>query len=72
MMFTIFFFKPMNLREWKCSELFTVNVFPFVFFQIFSYKCSSAVNCCSFLTGTLVVCGTDDSSVYLMDLRNTR
>ncbi|GAB1602459.1 proteasomal ATPase-associated factor 1-like [Argonauta hians] len=38
--------------------------------KIFEYSCSDAVNCCAFLSGTVIVCGTQDGKLNLVDLRN--
>ena len=40
--------------------------------RVFDVKFSSAVNCCCFISDTLVACGTDESSISMIDLRNTR
>ncbi|CAI9718789.1 proteasomal ATPase-associated factor 1-like [Octopus vulgaris] len=38
--------------------------------KIFHYKCSDAVNCCAFLSGTMVVCGAQNGKLDIIDLRN--
>ena len=40
--------------------------------KVFETSFDSPVNCCAFLSSTLVACGTDDSSLAFLDLRNTR
>lgn len=40
--------------------------------MVFEFPCSSAVNCCSCLSGTDVVCGTQDGHLLHVDIRNTR
>lgn len=37
---------------------------------IFEYKCESAVNCCSFMTTTTVICGTQNGHIYIFDIQN--
>ncbi|KAI0222285.1 Proteasomal ATPase-associated factor 1 [Lamellibrachia satsuma] len=39
--------------------------------KIFDVSCCDAVNCCTFVSDTLVVCGTQDGHIYLVDIRNT-
>ncbi|XP_025099117.1 proteasomal ATPase-associated factor 1-like isoform X2 [Pomacea canaliculata] len=39
--------------------------------RVFEMKCSAAINCCAFLSDVHAVCGTHDSRIVIIDLRNT-
>jgi len=39
--------------------------------QVFCINCESPVNSCCFVSETYAICGTQDSSLYVIDLRNT-
>lgn len=38
--------------------------------KIFQYDCSDAVNCCTFLSENIVVCGAQNGKLSIIDLRN--
>ena len=42
------------------------------FVKVFDYDCGSPVLCCSSLSDKMIICGTQDSRVFVLDLRNTR
>lgn len=39
--------------------------------QVFEFPCLAAVNCCCYISPTLVACGSHDGQLNLLDLRNT-
>ena len=44
----------------------------FFFFQVFQFKCPSALNCCTFLSENEAAGGTEDGTLWLIDIRFPR
>ena len=48
------------------------NIYVIFVLQIFSLATDSPANCCCFVSENIVVTGTDDGTMYGVDLRNPR
>ena len=61
-----------SLRTYKKSLANHVTHFCYSDLQVFQFKCPSAVNCCSFLSESEAVGGTEDGSLWIIDIRSPR
>lgn len=48
----------------------TLGLFPNP--QVFLFVGSDAFNCCTFLSSTYILAGTQDGNIYQLDVRNTK
>ncbi|PFX33723.1 Proteasomal ATPase-associated factor 1 [Stylophora pistillata] len=64
--------KRKQTKEMKQNEEKDVlhRQFEFLRYQVFQVKCSSAVNCCAFLSEYEAVGGTEDGSLWIVDVRS--
>lgn len=44
----------------------------FLYSQVFLFVGSDAFNCCTFLSSTYILAGTQDGNIYQLDVRNTK
>lgn len=48
------------------------SIFVSYFSQVFLFIGSDAFNCCTFLSGFLLLAGTQDGNIYQLDVRSPR
>ena len=54
------------------SHFICLGFFWLLVFQVFQFKCPSALNCCTFLSESEAAGGTEDGTLWLIDIRFPR